>query len=138
MTPILEFFSPDLKHLKFKFSRLGGFWGNRLAIRLADLALCVKLESLRITTREEGRDPPDSDFNFIPHEMDAGNFLPQLKSLHSDCCLGQHSLLFEEKPTIVRLVLNCSHVKFQQEPTRKRLKSSASVSYFYFNNLVFP
>jgi len=122
MTPILEVFAPEVKHLTFFKCK---------EKKLADLALCQKLESLRILTRRtDSTDQEDVDTTLIPHQIetafDATTFLPQLTSLHSDCCLGSHSLLFEQKSTLRRIVLHCSHIQTRVEPLRKRLKHSSA------------
>jgi len=119
MKPILELFGAELQHLDFKGCH---------RIKLADLALCHQLQDLRIISSK--LHPP---LTFIPQQIDdstveAATFLPQLKSLESNVCLGHHSRLFEEKSTLVRLVLNCSHVDIKPEPLRKRFKASAEVS----------
>lgn len=127
VTPILQAFGPELQHIEFK--KCGD---EETVIRLVDLALCRQLEGLRFL---------ESDISFVPQEMDstfdADTFLPQLKSFESTHCLGRHSRLFEEKSTLARLVIKCSHVKIEldrhDEPLPKRLKQSSQVSYSLFH-----
>lgn len=69
-------------------------------IKLADLSLCKQLENLRILY----------DTTLVHDVIDSATFLPKLKSFHSNSCLGVHSRLFEEKSSLVRLVLNCCHL----------------------------
>ena len=121
ISPILKAFGPELQHLEFKCYK---------TVQLADLALCRQLESLRFLYGQ---------ITLIPQEMDStfddAMFLPQLKSFESTRCLGRHSRLFEEKSTLVRLVLYCSHISDEVdkvEPLPKRLKQSGQVSYSLF------
>lgn len=107
LTPILELFGPGLKHLELECRK----------IKLADLSLCYQLDSLRILSR---------DAVLIHHDIDSAAFLPKLKSFHSAICLGAHSRLFEEKSSLVRLVLNCSHVG---------IKNTEQVSHFILSRI---
>ena len=112
-TPILEKFGPELQQLEFK--RCEG-------IKLADLSLCLQLENLRIIAITVLP-------NIVDSTVDEATFLPHLKSFESDVCLGLHSRLFEEKSTLVQLVLECSHVGVDSdEPLRKCFKSFSQVS----------
>lgn len=93
---ILEVFGEDLKNLFL--------WGRREdKFNLADLAPCSNLESLFLSscTLEEEEDVA---------ALDAATFLPNLKSFTSDSCLGSRSCYFEEKSSLIKLKLNCSHV----------------------------
>ena len=117
MTPILEVFGPGLLHLKFE---------SVPNIKLADLAICTKLESLRILGQYSSLSMDDNVSTF-----DARAFLPNLKSFHNEICLGRHSLLFEEKSTLIRLVLSCSHFVMKSDrddPQQKHPKYSEHVS----------
>lgn len=116
--PILKVFGAGLQHLELKSAG---------SVKLADLALCQKLDSLR-TLGSTALLPESFDST-----SDAATFLPQLKSFESDVCLGIHSHLFEEKSTLLRLVLHCSHVNIDKdEPLQKRFKHSAEVSFALF------
>jgi len=116
--PILKVFGAELQHLKLKSAG---------SVKVADLVLCQKLESLRILGSTTLL--PES-FDSTP---DAATFLPQLKSFESDVCLGIYSLLFEEKSTLLRIVLHCSHVNIDtNEPLQKRFKHSTEVCLYYF------
>ena len=106
MTPVLKVFGPELKQLEFE-----GFYD----VELADLALCSKLESLNLHKTNVWMDPPK--------ETDPTTFLPNLKSFQTEICLGTYSHLFEEKSSLVRLVLNCSHVA---------VNHTSKVGLFYF------
>ena len=53
--------------------------------------------------------PDDHEILSNP-EINSGNFLPYLKNMLSQICLGNKSRLFEEKSTLVKLELNCSHI----------------------------
>ena len=94
MTPILEVFGPGRLHLECHCRN----------IKLADLGLCSQLKNLRILSY---------DTVLIPFEVDSATFLPELMSFESNSCFGSCSRFFEEKSTLVRLVLNCSHVEIQ-------------------------
>jgi len=116
--PILKVFGADLQNLELKSAG---------SVKLADLALCKKLDSLRIL----------GSTSLLPESFDitsdAASFLPQLKSFESDVCLGIYSRLFEEKSTLLRIVLHCSHVYIDKdEPLQKRFKHSAEVNFFIF------
>jgi len=73
-------------------------------INLHDLTPCVKLESLRILF--------DSTISSLPELALplAESYLPNLKKLESEICLGNWSLLFQEKSSYTHLVLDCCHV----------------------------
>lgn len=124
MTPILKVFGLQLQNLKFKSCH---------EIKLTDLALCSQLENLRI------RESSLNSREFIS-SIDAPAFLPRLKRFKSDSCLGLASRLFEEKPTLVSLVLHCSHVgvnQYTDERSRpsRIWNSTVEVSYsFLFLN----
>jgi hypothetical protein len=116
--PILKVFGAELQHLELKSAG---------SVKLADLALCQKLESLRIL----------GSMTLLPESFDitsnAATFLPLLKSFESDVCLGIYSRLFEEKSTLLRIVLHCSHVNIDKdEPLPKRFKHSAEVIFVLF------
>lgn len=123
MKAILEVFAPTLQHLSLQSCR---------EINLAELAPCVKLESLRILELDSSLST-ESEQNVST--IKAATFLPSLKSVQSDICLGCHSLLFEEKSTLIRLVLSCSHFVMntgRDVPPQKRFKPSADVSQQLF------
>jgi len=42
--------------------------------------------------------------------LDSATFLPNLKSFTSDSCLGSRSCYFENKSSLIKLNLYCSHV----------------------------
>lgn len=94
---ILKVVGPKLKHLSIKHF---GF-----DVDLADLMPCVELESLLIKdiTTFRKKEPAV--------KLDANLFLPKLKSLESEVCLGTHwTRLFEQKPGLTRVALCCCHV----------------------------
>lgn len=119
MTVILEVFGAGLQHLEFKHCD---------EIELADLALCQQLKRLFIL----------SSTTLLPEKFesrfDSATFLPQLKIFESVDCLGRTSRLFEEKPNLVSLVLNCFHGEIESErrhePFQKRFKHSAQVRLY--------
>ena len=97
--PILKIFGPGLRHLTF--------W-SFAEFNMADLIPCNLLESLRIYgSLSSILEPPSNEVNII---LRAHSFLPQLKVLKSDICLGQWLRLLEEKPEMTHIVLNCCHI----------------------------
>lgn len=115
MTPILKVFGQQLHNLEVK---------SCFDIKLTDLALCSQLESLQI--HKSSLDPRE----WISTN-DASAFLPHLTTFESDSCLGPSSRLFEEKSSLVSLVLHCSHVGVNDECRRSNrfLNSMEEVSY---------
>ena len=101
MKAILKAFGNGLQHLTLDSCR---------QINVADLmTYCTELESLNIL----------GDSSMKPKMMEstecfldeAVTFLPNLKNLKSEICLGDWSYLFEEKSTsLVRLTLSCCHI----------------------------
>jgi len=98
---VLKVFAPNVKNLTFKHCE---------EVDLADVVACTKLESLQLIslTGRYGRN------TLSPRKVDqeswnSHSFLPQLKSIQSDICLGQWASLLEKKPTLTRIVLNCCH-----------------------------
>ena len=88
---------PKLNHLSIKHF---GF-----DVDLADLMPCVELESLLI------KDITTFDKDKPPVKLDANQFLPKLKSLESEVCLGPHWMrLFEQKHGLTHVALCCCHV----------------------------
>lgn len=78
-----------------------------------DLLPCIQLELLQITQTNDSNvksvlKPGDEIFS-LP-EVQAGNFLPNLKMMFSGICLGKKSRLFEEKNSLTTLELHCSHI----------------------------
>ena len=72
-------------------------------IDLAELVSCTELRDLEI---QYGNVKPTKSTKSI----DAETFLPQLRKLHVDCCLGLESRLFENvRPTLVDLYIRCVH-----------------------------
>lgn len=99
---ILKAFGAGLQHLTLDSCR---------QINVADLmTYCTELESLNIL----------GDSSMSPKMMESAaecflnegiTFLPKLKSLKSEICLGDWSYLFEEKSiSLVRLTLSCCHI----------------------------
>ena len=72
-------------------------------INLAHLAVCTQLEQLIISDDSS----LSSSGTFI--SSDANTFLPSLKHLECDVCLGVYAHLFERKSKWVHLELNCCH-----------------------------
>jgi len=94
---ILKAFGPKLKRLSFHHIAYD--------FDLADLMPCVKLETLLI------KDVTTFDEDEPPVKLDANQFLPKLKSLESEVCLGPHWMrLFEQKPGLTHVALCCCHV----------------------------
>lgn len=102
----MEVFGPHLRHLKLTACP---------SIKLTDLAACHQLESLKFCLYSR-LDPKEGDVTLLDPEEDASalidsnTFLPNLKKLRSDGCLGVYSAVFEKKATLVHLDLMCSHV----------------------------
>ena len=109
---ILSVFGPHLKHLTLESCK---------EINLQDLMPCLQLETLCLQMKST-LDLEESDPISEPE-----SFLPQLKSLESDICLGALSHLFEEKPDLTRVVLNCYHVGIK---VIALLALRVSLSYF--------
>jgi len=71
-----------------------------------DFAELVPCTGLRVLEIEYGDVKRTSSTNSI----DAETFLPQLRNLHVDCCLGRESRLFENvRPTLEDLYIRCVH-----------------------------
>lgn len=99
VTTILKVFGPNLLHLTLKCK-----------INLEDLVYCSRLETLRITRKENDRYSTEPSVD-TGSTLDAKTFLPLLKTIESDVCLGAHqSRLFEEKCTLTRISLACCHI----------------------------
>lgn len=95
---ILTTFGTELIHLTFIACE---------QINLPILAPCQRLESLRIHSSNSSLiDVEETKLT----ELNKRTFLPTLKSFESHICLGVLSRLFEEKSTILHLVLNCCHI----------------------------
>ena len=97
----MEVFGPELL-------RLSIYGGAEDLFSLADFALCPKLENLSFHNciLDENEDVT---------AFDPSTFLPHLKSIYSSSCLGSHSRLFEEKSSLVRLDVNCSHLGLEMK-----------------------
>lgn len=99
VTTILKVFGPNLLHLTLKCK-----------LNLEDLVYCSRLESLRISRKEAERYSSEPSVD-TGSTLDAKTFLPLLKTIESDVCLGTHqSRLFEEKCTLIRISLACCHI----------------------------
>ena len=77
-------------------------------VDLFALIPCLQLETLAISN-ESCLLTPDDEILSNP-EVKSRKFLPNLKNLLSEICLGKKSRLFEEKSTLVNLELHCSHI----------------------------
>jgi len=113
---ILEVFGSNLLHLTIYGRQEDRF-------NLADFALCPKLESfnLRNCTLDENEDVA---------AFDPATFLPQLKSLTSNCCLGSRSRFFEDKSSLVSLDLYCSHMGLEIKKGRPLYVEVKKWQYF--------
>ena len=75
-------------------------------VDLAHLSLCTHLEHLSVISSTFS-----SSVASDPAQWDGGNtFLPSLKSLYSNVCLGTWAPLFERKSTLVDVHLHCCHI----------------------------
>ena len=74
---------------------------------IAELEPCHQLEELEISYGCNLLPPPHVAVDF----PSAGTFLPHLKTLKINCCIGPWSPLFErERPLLTKLELHCSHI----------------------------
>lgn len=99
---MLKIFGPHLKHLIFKQCH---------EVDVSDLVVCTQLESLQFIAPEGryGKNNLSLMMRGDQQPLNPHSFLPQLKSIQSDTCLGQWASLFENKYTLTRIVLNCCH-----------------------------
>jgi len=96
---LLKVFGPDLKHLSFEYC-------SKEIVNLEDLLPCSKLEDLRFRGYL-----PNTPLNSNAVDFQWEEFLPRLKILESDVCLGRTwSRIFEEKSTLTSIILNCFHI----------------------------
>jgi len=95
---ILNAFAPTLKHLTFKSCD---------GINLMDLIHCRQLESLFILNCRVSSSLAETKVE--PSRLNPSSFLPHLKSVKSDICLGLWSSLLEGKSELTHVFLNCFH-----------------------------
>lgn len=95
---ILNAFAPTLKHLTFKSCD---------GINLMDLIHCRQLETLFILNCRGSSSLAETKVE--PSRLNPSSFLPHLKSVKSDICLGLWSSLLEGKSELTHVVLNCFH-----------------------------
>lgn len=124
---ILKVFGAEVLDLEFQF-------GSKFYVK--DLTSANRLENLSISSYCELLGSTEDPI------LCADNFLPRLKFLESSSCLGVWSYLFEEKPSLVRLVLKCCHIGIETSNEGsnarplKRFKSIKNEVYiFHFFHL---
>ena len=99
MKILLKVFGQDLLHLNFNHC-------SKEVVSFEDLLPCRKLESLRFQ-----RNLPITSVCLQSIKFPPEDFLPNLKSLESNICLGSNwSRIFEEKSTLTSVKLNCVHI----------------------------
>lgn len=104
---VLEVFHEEVLELTYAYVDL---------IDLHDLTPCTKLESLHILFNSTISSLLESELPLIE------GYLPNLKKLESETCLGNWSLLFQEKKTYTHLVLDCCHVATESNEWPRILK----------------
>ncbi len=72
---------------------------NCSQINLTHLSVCTRLQQLHIS---------DSRF-YSETSLDAETFLPSLKQIQINICLGKFAHLFERKSTLIDAEFNCCH-----------------------------
>ena len=100
MKCILNALGPDLRSLTLHYI------GERVGDFISFLVPCTKLENLTILDTLAH----PSAFNGPPDDLDSNRFLPSLKQLESNTCLGTWSPLLESKSTLTKLKLACCHI----------------------------
>ncbi len=95
--PLLNVFGPKLKDLTFESGR---------EVNMMDLVPCIELETLRIEAYSLNK----GALKVAGLSLKSDIFLPRLKSIKSELCLGPLSRLIENKPTMAHLDLNCYHM----------------------------
>ena len=114
MRAILTVFGPELHKLRLE---------KCPQIKLEQLAVCSKLESLKIVNGSLSQRSQETD-----SALDADTYLPKLKIMESNICLGRQSHLFEEKSSsLIKLDIHCCHVgivqaREERPPCPKRFK----------------
>lgn len=79
---------------------------SKEVVILEHLQLCSKLESLRFCDYL-----PNTSTSSKAVEFQWKGFLPKLKKVESNVCLGSTwSRFFEEKFTLTSVILNCLHI----------------------------
>ena len=73
---------------------------NCSQINLTHLSVCTRLQQLYIS---------DSRF-YSETSLDAETFLPSLKQIQSNICLGKFAHLFEKKSLLIDAEFNCCHI----------------------------
>jgi len=94
---ILNALGPDLRSLTLHYT------GEHVGDLISYLVPCTKLENLTILDTLAH----PSAFNGPPDDLDLNQFLPSLKQLESNTCLGKWSPLLESKSTLAKLKLAC-------------------------------
>ena len=91
----LKIFGGTLESLTFESCR---------NINLKDLSSCANLMKLEVLERSS-LIPPENE-----SQVHAASFLPKLKELSSDICLGNWNRVFETKSELTSVTLNCCHI----------------------------
>ncbi len=108
---ILKVFGSELKELKIS---------TRCELSVLNLLACPKLEILHLdhfcTLLEPNKtDPP----------LSQSTFLPQIKELNSEICLGSWSHLLLNKASLVNISLRCCHIGCKEEEPANRQKKKS-------------
>jgi len=118
--PTLDIFGPSLKKLELDFM---------INTQLADLAPCSQLEELTIKRCR------NLDASY-PTNWSWSSFLPFLKSIKSECCLGDWAPSFERKlGSLIAAQLNCCHIGTDVIPTPIYNISKTFYIFFYYINI---
>lgn len=116
---ILKVFGSNLKHLTIENSKNVDLSTLMNFTLLESLVLKDGVQLKRMTTDKPTLNP--------------GLFLPKLKTLESEICLGAYwTRVFEQKASLTRVALNCCHIG-----TKVILKLTKFTIYHFLNFVVF-